>query len=54
MKRSALWLYPAPASNIACSLHHSHDAGRPNPPSAVNLKGRWLEECGLSPGCQLS
>ncbi|MFP1814167.1 SymE family type I addiction module toxin [Lonsdalea quercina] len=21
--------------------------GRPNPPSAINLKGRWLEESGF-------
>ncbi|PWC11830.1 type I toxin-antitoxin system SymE family toxin [Brenneria roseae subsp. americana] len=24
--------------------------GRPNPPSAINLKGRWLEESGFMTG----
>ncbi|WP_323641168.1 SymE family type I addiction module toxin [Pectobacterium polonicum] len=27
----------------------SHN-GKPNPPSAINLKGRWLEECGFITG----
>ncbi|MEI7068568.1 SymE family type I addiction module toxin [Pectobacterium parmentieri] len=47
--------YP-PASPIGAgdkycrSPHHSNDVGRPNPSSAINLKGRWLEECGFITG----
>ncbi|AYH03378.1 type I toxin-antitoxin system SymE family toxin [Pectobacterium parmentieri] len=36
--------------NTARSLHHNNDAGRPNPPSAINLKGRRLEESGFITG----
>ncbi|MGR6770992.1 SymE family type I addiction module toxin [Pectobacterium brasiliense] len=25
----------------------SADPAHPSPPSAINLKGRWLEECGF-------
>ncbi|MFE8146338.1 SymE family type I addiction module toxin [Brenneria goodwinii] len=28
--------------------------GRPNPPSAINLKGRWLEECGFMTGMPIT
>ncbi|WP_232486843.1 SymE family type I addiction module toxin [Pectobacterium parmentieri] len=31
-------------------MHHNNDAGRPNPPSAINLKGRRLEESGFITG----
>ncbi|BES85883.1 hypothetical protein PEC302107_41140 [Pectobacterium araliae] len=29
-----------------CTQHN----GKPNPPSAINLKGRWFEECGFITG----
>ncbi|MFP1723839.1 SymE family type I addiction module toxin [Lonsdalea quercina] len=28
--------------------------GRPNPPSAINLKGRWLEESGFITGMPIT
>ncbi|QTF07876.1 type I toxin-antitoxin system SymE family toxin [Brenneria izadpanahii] len=28
--------------------------GRPNPPSAINLKGRWLEESGFMTGMPIT
>ncbi|MFE8118540.1 SymE family type I addiction module toxin [Brenneria goodwinii] len=28
--------------------------GRSNPPSAINLKGRWLEECGFMTGMPIT
>ncbi|MCA6918043.1 type I toxin-antitoxin system SymE family toxin, partial [Pectobacterium versatile] len=31
----------------AVYLQHN---GKPNPPSAINLKGRWLEESGFITG----
>ncbi|MFP1723837.1 SymE family type I addiction module toxin [Lonsdalea quercina] len=31
----------------------SHN-GRPNPPSAINLKGRWLEESGFMTGMPIT
>ncbi|BES83369.1 SymE family type I addiction module toxin [Pectobacterium araliae] len=28
--------------------------GKPNPPSAINLKGRWLEESGFMTGMPIT
>ncbi|WP_071531128.1 SymE family type I addiction module toxin [Pectobacterium wasabiae] len=38
------------AINTVRFLYHSNDAGRSNPPSAINLNGCWLEECGFITG----
>ncbi|MDX5631091.1 MULTISPECIES: SymE family type I addiction module toxin [unclassified Brenneria] len=35
-------------------MEYASQNGRPNPPSAINLKGRWLEESGFITGMPIT
>ncbi|MFP1910270.1 SymE family type I addiction module toxin [Lonsdalea quercina] len=36
------------------TVEYAPQNGRPNPPSAINLKGRWLEESGFMTGMPIT